>query len=296
MGRSKRRYNIAQIEKNSELVSEVRKDCNRNLAFIPSGYISMTDALRKPYSLTEKDLESLRSLAVYGDKRGQQGIFYPPGEVRALSTAKKSSQDITENMISEATLVKQLPKILLDLKSLRPLGVKGSKPGHKGRQTTYYTIGDVQETLGLKVLENDATEGINYIRERCVPIELKLDLRLPTTCIWLHTNQRAEPCYLQPEVEIILNHGGFCEPKMRRSDRVKKRNRIGAQNLEHDRIEHLSHAYTGIEQHSLADTTGVELAGVELAGIEDQTGTEYQNSELAEIEHNSPGLEYQILD
>lgn len=84
-------------------------------------------------------------------------------------------------------------------------------------------------------------------------------------------------------MEIILNHGGFCEPKMRRSDRVNKRNSIGTQNLEHDRIEHLSHAHTGIE----------------LAGIEDQTGTEYQNSELAGIEHHSPahtGLEYQILE
>ena len=60
---------------------------------------------------------------------------------RALSTAKKSSQDITENMISESTLVKQLPKMLLDLKSLRPLGVKGRKPGHKGRQTTYTIVG-----------------------------------------------------------------------------------------------------------------------------------------------------------
>ena len=76
---------------------------------------------------------------------------------------------------------------------------------------------DVQETLGLKVLENDATEGIDYIREKwyfifltsskiltcyvfSVPIELKLELRLPTTCVWLHTDQRAEPCYLQPEV------------------------------------------------------------------------------------------------
>ena len=94
-------------------------------------------------------------------------------------------------------------------------------------------------------------------------------------------------------MEIILNHGGFCEPKMRRSDRVNKRNSIGTQNLEHDRIEHLSHAHTGIEQHSLADNTWVELAG-----IEDQTGTEYQNSELAGIEHHSPrtGLEYQILE
>ena len=34
------------------IVILILQDCNRNLAFIPSGYISMTDALRQPYSLT----------------------------------------------------------------------------------------------------------------------------------------------------------------------------------------------------------------------------------------------------
>ena len=73
MGRSKRKFNIAQIKKNSELVYEVKKgdchilynyknshlililpDCNRNLAFIPAGYLSKTDAMRQPYSLADE--------------------------------------------------------------------------------------------------------------------------------------------------------------------------------------------------------------------------------------------------
>ena len=104
-------------------------------------------------------------------------------------------------------------------------------------------------------------------------------------------------------MEIILNQGGFSEPKMRRSDRVKKG---GTQNLEHNRIEHLSlsHAHTGIEHP--ADSTGVELAGIEhqdidQTGIEyhrfDQAGTKYQNLELAGIEYqiHAPTVsEYQI--
>ena len=29
-----------------------------------------------------KDLEDLKGVAVYAEKRGQPGIFYPPGEIR----------------------------------------------------------------------------------------------------------------------------------------------------------------------------------------------------------------------
>ena len=85
-------------------------DNNSNLAYVPAEYISSTDAQRAPFFLSEavsdfvwdkityrlreilifwfilflflKDLEKLRGVAVYAEKRGQSGIFYPPGEIR----------------------------------------------------------------------------------------------------------------------------------------------------------------------------------------------------------------------
>jgi len=222
MGRSKRKYNQAKVKRTSDKVNEVKKDVNKNLAYVPKGFISWTDAQRQPYSLSELDLEEVDHLAVYGERKGQPGLFYPPGEIKALAADKKDQNQISDAMISEASLIRQLPKDTLDIKALRSLGLKGRKSGHKGRPTNFYTVDTVEQNLGVKVLDSsNAAEGIDYIRERCVPIELKLDLPIPTWCIWSDGTGRAEQCYLQPQVEVICDNGGYSEPPLRRSSRVK---------------------------------------------------------------------------
>jgi len=267
MGRSKRKHNLERIESNSELMLAVKRDNNRNLAYVPAEFISSTDAQRAPYFLTVDDLEELKRVAVYAEKRGQPGIFYPPGEIRALSVAKKSECKVTKNMISEATIVKQLPKNMIDLAALRQHGVKGRKQGHKGRPTLYYTQDDIENTLGIKVLTNDAKEGVDFIRETCVPIDIKLNLDIPTTCIKSQAGMKAELCYLQPEVEKIINQGGYVGPKMRRSERVKKPLNTGLGDCGYESIPHFQGP--SVAEYQNAGNTDEEYSSSELAAAED---------------------------
>ena len=53
----------------------------KDLAYVPTAYVSSTDATRK-YKLTENELVGLDALAVVGTRYGQEGIFYPPEELQ----------------------------------------------------------------------------------------------------------------------------------------------------------------------------------------------------------------------
>ena len=54
-----------------------------------------------------------------------------------MSKVKNSECKITEDMISEATIVKQLPKNIIDLTVLRQHGYNRRKEVHKGRKLCF---------------------------------------------------------------------------------------------------------------------------------------------------------------
>ena len=72
---------MKKIETNN---SEVIAGKVNDLAFVPRGYVSLSDANRK-YGLTDDELLPLKSSAIVATKFGQEGIFYPLKDIE-LST------------------------------------------------------------------------------------------------------------------------------------------------------------------------------------------------------------------
>eukprot|EP00092_Neocalanus_flemingeri_P108308 GFUD01139090.1.p1 GENE.GFUD01139090.1~~GFUD01139090.1.p1 ORF type:complete len:282 (+),score=73.54 GFUD01139090.1:41-886(+) len=221
MGASKRKRNVDCSERNHELVKEIKRDSNKVLKWVPAGYVSRKEAMRK-HKLTEDDLKEINNLAVYAEKRGQGGLYYPPGEIRALVLHKSALNEVDENMISEATLVKQL-KQRCDkefMEFVRRFAARGSRSGHRGRMTHFYSVAVIEEHFRVKIISAESTEGEDFIRAQNVPVQVRVDLPVPPLCIWTTATGRAERCFVEPDqIRKILDLAGTCGRTVRKSER-----------------------------------------------------------------------------
>jgi len=225
MGKTKRTRNLQKNVRTMELKAELKNDPNRVVAYIPQTYVSRKEAFRT-FKLTENDLDVLNHRAVLGEKRGQEGIFYPVGDLRMLALDKKEQSRIDEKMIPESILARQIPKSYFDLdylNRLRDYGVKGTRSGHKGRSTYFYTKEVIETELGFQVITSDLIEGKDYIKEKSVPVEITANLEVPPVCIWSGGSAgMIERCFLLPDVATILSSILFVSGP-RRPRRMKDR-------------------------------------------------------------------------
>jgi len=217
MAKTKRNRNIARNERANQLKAEIRLDPNRVLAYIPESFVSHKTALRS-FKLTENDLQHLDHVAVIGEKRGQEGIFYPLGEIRALAVNKQDQNQLDEKMIPESIISMQIPKNHFDnnyLERFRSFGIKGTRSGSKG---TFYTEEVIDRELGLKVIRPDMIEGKDYIKEKSVPDDMRAMLEPPVLCIWSGCSFGSmEACYLGSQVSAILSK--YCLQDVRRKSK-----------------------------------------------------------------------------
>jgi len=222
MAKTKRTRNIARNTKAELLKEEIKRDPNRVLAYIPVTFVSRKCAFRS-YKLTEDDLSNLNHVAVIGEKKGHDGIFYPLGDIRALAKNKEDWSMIDESMIPESMIRKQIPKNHFDtdyLKRFREFGVYGTRNGHKGKNTFFYTEDDIERELDLKVITCKMVEGKDYIKERSVPDDVLPALDPPYMCLWSDgSNGMIEPCFLGLDVEAILSNHKM-EDVRRKSKRI----------------------------------------------------------------------------
>ena len=113
MAKTKRARNLNNNDLSRKLMGEIKCDPNKVPAYVPPAYISKSSAMRKEH-LTSDDLEKIKASAIYGVRKGQEGIFYPPIDIKTLVFEKESLNKIDDEMLSEATILKQLPKGYFD--------------------------------------------------------------------------------------------------------------------------------------------------------------------------------------
>ena len=91
MGNTKRKSNLTINQRRKQLISDVKRGKQllfvlveysvllgkeNDLAFVLSGYVSITEAKRE-FKLSEEDLVELDGCAIVATKYGQEGLFYP---------------------------------------------------------------------------------------------------------------------------------------------------------------------------------------------------------------------------
>jgi len=225
MGKTKRERNIAQNVRREALLADIKKDKSRVLAYPPAGYVTRTDAMRN-FKLSEDDLSPINLEAVYSEKNGQGGIYYPVLAVEALELEKKEREEIDKAMLSEAAILRQVPKshfepnYLEGLAGLRNLGLRGSRDGHKGKSTLFYSVETVETYLKVRVVLPTEVEGVDYIRMKNVPSGIQQDVSNPVLSIWAEGSYgMAEFCYFDLQVSEIQARGCLGLPVLRMSKR-----------------------------------------------------------------------------
>jgi len=225
MGKTKRERNIAQNIRREALLAEIKKEKRRILAYPPAGYITRTDAMRN-FKLSEDDLTPINPEAVYSEKNGQGGIYYPVLDVEALELKKKEHTEIDKSMLSEAAILRQVPKSHFEpnyregLAGLRKLGVRGSRDGHKGKSTLFYSVETVETYLKVRVVLPTEVEGVDYMRMKNVPSEIQRDVANPVLSIWAEGSYgMAEFCFFDLQVSEIQARGCLGLPVLRMSKR-----------------------------------------------------------------------------
>merc|ERR1719186_2160144 len=155
--------------------------------------------------MSDKDLTLVDNSAYISSKWGQEGIFYPEAEMRALQQHLRDVSVVEPDMIPEVMIKRQVPKRKLHLEQLRLLAVRGKRPGQKGRETFFYKKEDVEKCLKLKLISEHDREGTDFITfDKVSPI---LQLELPTPKLGMKVfcpvYSQAQLCYFPPEVETI---------------------------------------------------------------------------------------------
>lgn len=204
MAPTTRSYDVQKRESGEELVASLKQDPSRNLAYPPSSFVTRREAFRK-WGLNYKDLEALSAVAYVTKNQGQEGVYYPEAEIRALKQHIEDSAEVQPDMIPEVMIRRQVPKKKLKLEELRHMGVRGRKAGHKGRTTLYYKKKDVERCLDLKVITDKMQEGVDYILFKKVPAMLTLQLPSPSLGIKTYGQvyNQAQLYYFRPDVDLL---------------------------------------------------------------------------------------------
>jgi len=276
MGKSKRSCNLDQNTRTQELLISINNDKSRVLGPVGLDHVSRKDAMRV-YKLTETDLESVNHLAVNSLKCGQWGVFYPSYCIRALELEKYLAQKIDADMISEAVILRQIPKHQQQAhanfkKQLRSKGVKGTRDGHRGPPTYFYKVGIIEEFLGVRVIPPGSVEGVDFIESKNVPKKIQDELSAsPIYSIRARgVKGKAEMCFFEPEVSQILKKGCTGLPQLRISRRtaLKKnsdltgRDQLGGGQQNSEMSEELQRSQPSVVQPSLVSGAQPSLVSV----------------------------------
>jgi len=154
----------------------------------------------------------LKASAIVATKLGQEGIFYPLEDIQSLKNSKINP--VTADMVPENLIRRQLPR---DFKTpgmfdrLRKFaatwelpGHVGTREGHKGRPTYFYTKEVLKRELGIEVITEEMKEGIDYLEFSSVLIEARAELNYPPLAINVGLpSERAKRCYFREQVEHI---------------------------------------------------------------------------------------------
>jgi len=254
MGLTHRNSNLSIAERRAKLLADIKRGKENDLAFVPETFVSITDAKRK-YKLCDEDLQSLKGRAIVATKFGQEGIFYPLEDVESLKNSKINP--VTADMIPENLIRRQLPR---DFKTagmferLRKFaatwelpGHVGTREGHKGRPTYFYTKEVLKRELGLEVITEEMEEGIDYLEFSSVLIEARAELSHPPLALNVGSpSERAKRCYFREQVEHIGTR--WSKNLVRRSSRCT----VKQQRLESTTTDQLESQSSSGEQGSLA--------------------------------------------
>jgi len=225
MGRTKRDFNCRENKIVEQLKEKIIKGKKNDVSFIPSNYISRKDAYRE-HKLTSTDLQKLDNLAVLGEKRGVEGIFYPVNDIRMLKEEKAQTL-VGQEMIQEATILKQIPKSQFPpgfLTRVRRLAVRGTRKHHKGRPTFFYDKDVVEQEFSCEVIPPEFEEGVDYIRHSTVSKKMRGNLINAKMSIWSDPSSgpgKAELCFFGRDVDVILYNNWYVGVTARRSQRIK---------------------------------------------------------------------------
>lgn len=198
MARTKRQRNKSRNAQTEELKAALERDPNNVLAFIPDNFISRRTANRK-YKLTEAELQGLDKVAVVGERQGQQGIFYPVGDVRVFAESKENINE--DNFISVTSVKRQLKGQSTYLERIEG---QERKTKIRGKIGNYFQKDILKAELGITVLSGEE----KYIPSRKVPVAIQSQYPRPVPCIWNPISAgpgKIQDCFLGHEVHDLGN-------------------------------------------------------------------------------------------
>jgi len=269
------------------MASKLENDCFMESPL--STMVSRKDAMRV-WGFTEQDLRSLDNSAVLSVRRGQDGIFYTPIQLRSLRDHISETSRLDRDMIPEVVIRRQIPKSDLDLEHLRFFAKSGKLPGRKGPETYMYRKEDVQRCLAVEFIT----------LEMRVPVHIQIEFPEPKYGLKLFgpLYGPSKLCYFGKDVAAILklfdrfSTSSDAVHRTRSQDNITKHratqddNRVEEERSQDSRVEDRGSQDSMVENREF-DSSWVEQEGsqdnrVELGGYQDnvvgQRGSESEDN------------------